>query len=84
MSFGDEVLDYKVTKKVYPQNNSSETLEFKFDKDPNLCLRKNKILIRGWVKLPDWYVVENGWVSKLFKTLSIKIDCQEVIRCQNE
>ena len=53
MSFGDEILDYKVTKKVYPQHNLSETLEFKFDKDPILCFRKNKILIRGWVKLSD-------------------------------
>ena len=66
MTFDNVELDYKVTKKLYPRVNTSETLDFVFDKDPNLFLRKNKIIIRGWIKLQDIYVVENGWVSKLF------------------
>ena len=84
MTFDNVELDYKVTKKLYPRVNTSETLDFLFDKDPNLFLRKNKIIIRGWIKLQDIYVVENGWVSKLFRSLSVKVDSQEVLQCQNE
>lgn len=84
MKLGYEDLDFKVTKKNYPRNNTAETLDFIFDKDPNLYLRKNKIIIRGWVKLEDSFVVENGWVAKLFKNLSVQIDSQEVLRCGNE
>ena len=84
MTFDNVELDYKVTKKLYPRVNTSETLDFVFDKDPNLFLRKNKIIIRGWIKLQDIYVVENGWVSKLFRSLSVKVDSQEVLQCQNE
>ena len=84
MNIGNEHLDYKVTKKHFPSNNTAERLEFVFDKDPNLYLRKNKILIRGWVKLQNTFVVENGWVAKLFKNLSVQIDSQEVLRCGNE
>ena len=84
MNLGNEHLDYKVTKKHFPRNNTAETLDFIFDKDPNLYLRKNKILIRGWIKLQNEFVVENGWVAKLFKNLSVQIDSQEVLRCGNE
>ena len=84
MAFDNGELDYKITKKHYPRNNTSDLLEFVFDKDPNLFLRKNKIIIRGWIKLPDIYVVENGWVAKLFRNLSVKLDSQEVLQCQNE
>ena len=41
------MLDYKITKKHYPRTNSNSVLEFIFEKDPNLILKKNKILIRG-------------------------------------
>ena len=44
MKLGYEDLDFKVTKKNYPRNNTAETLDFIFDKDPNLYLRKNKII----------------------------------------
>ena len=84
MSLDNAELDYKITKKHYPRHNTSDLLEFVFDKDPNLFLRKNKIIIRGWVKLQDIYVVENGWVSKLFRSLSLKLESQEVLQCQNE
>ena len=42
------MLDYKITKKHYPRTNNSSVLEFVFEKDPNLFLRKNKILIKGF------------------------------------
>ena len=84
MGFEDAELDYKITKKVYPRTNSSEVLDFIFDKDPNLFMRKNKIIIRGWIKLEECFVVENGWVAKLFKNVAVKVDSQEILKCQSE
>ena len=84
MKFTNDDLDYKITKKHYPRTNTADTLDFIFDKDPNLFMRKNKIVIRGWIKLEDVYVVENQWVAKLFKKLAVNVDSQEVLTCQNE
>ena len=84
MKFSNEDLDYKITKKHFPRTNSSETLDFVLDRDPNLFLRKNKVIIRGWIKLQDVFVPENGWVAKLFKKLSVNVDSQEVLTSQNE
>ena len=72
-----DVLDYKITKKTYPSTNQS-TLEFVFKKDPNLYLRKNKIIIRGSIEAHEDFVVENGWVSKLFHSMQIEVDSQQI------
>ena len=72
------MLDYKITKKHYPRTNSNSVLEFIFEKDPNLFLKKNKILIRGSIEIDDKFVVENGWVSKLFTMLTVEVDSQIV------
>jgi len=72
------MLDYKITKKHYPRTNSCSVLEFIFEKDPNLYLKKNKILIRGSITIDDKYILENGWVSKLFASLTVEIDSQTV------
>ena len=69
--FEDKV-DFKITKKHFPKNNNKNLLEFTFEKDPNLFLRKNSILIVGAVEIPESYVMENGWVSKLFTQLKEK------------
>ena len=74
----DETLDNKVTKRHYPRNNNKTVLEFVFDKDPNLFLRKNKILIRGTIEIPENYAVENGFASKLFDKLNVEVDSQAV------
>ena len=66
------MLDYKITKKHYPRTNSNSVLEFIFEKDPNLFLKKNKILIRGSIEIDDKFTVENGWVSKLFTMLTVE------------
>ena len=65
------MLDYKITKKHYPRTNSCSVLEFIFEKDPNLFLKKNKILVRGSITIDDKYILENGWVSKLFASLTV-------------
>ena len=74
----DEALDHKVTKKHYPRTNNDSVLEFVFEKDPNLYLRKNKILIRGSIELNENYVVENGFAAKLFSLLTVEVDSQAV------
>ena len=77
------MLDYKITKKHYPRTNSNSVLEFIFEKDPNLFLKKNKILIRGSIEIDDKYVLENGWVSKLFSMLIVEVDSQTVSTNKN-
>ena len=76
----DDVLDQKVSKRHYPRTNNNKILEFVFDKDPNLFLRKHKIAIKGYIEVTDEFVVENGWVSKLFNSLMIEIDSQQITK----
>ena len=77
------MLDYKITKKHYPRTNSCSVLEFIFEKDPNLFLKKNKILIRGTIEIDDTFTIENGWVSKLFSMLTVEVDSQAVSTNKN-
>ena len=77
------MLDYKITKKHYPRTNSNTVLEFIFEKDPNLFLKKNKILIRGTIEIDEKYVLENGWVPKLFSMLTVEVDSQTVSTNKN-
>ena len=42
-----EEYDFKITKRHFPRDNNDSILEFIFEKDPNLYMRKNKIVIRG-------------------------------------
>ena len=77
------ILDQKISKKHYPRSNSDKILEFVFEKDPNLYLRKHKIAIKGYIEVGDNFVVENGWVSKLFKNVNIELDSQSVCRIRN-
>ena len=79
----DETLDHKVTKKHYPRNNNKAVLEFVFEKDPNLFLRKNKILIHGNIEVHENYIPENGFAAKLFSQLSVEVDSQSVTANNN-
>ena len=47
------MIDFKTTKKHYPRTNNESVLEFVFEKDPNLFLRKNKIKIYGKITIPE-------------------------------
>ena len=78
MSNENEILDSKISKRHYPRTNNESMLEFVFEKDPNLFLRKHKIIIRGFIEVNEDYVVENGWVAKLFSQLNIEVDSQSV------
>ena len=44
-------LDCKIIKRHYPRVNNDSVLEFIFEKDPNLFLRANKIIIKGKKKI---------------------------------
>ena len=74
----NQELDFKVTKRHYPRDNNDSILEFIFEKDPNLFMRKNKIVIRGAIELPENVVPDNGFVSKLFSMLTVEVDSQTV------
>ena len=78
-----DVLDYKITKKHYPRTHTENCLEFVFDRDPNLFLRKDKILIRGAVEIHKDYVVENGFASKLFSLMTVEVDSQTISQSNN-
>ena len=79
-----ESADYKITKRHYPRVNNENCLEFIFEKDPNLFLRKNKILIRGSIILDNGYIPENGFASKLFSELTVEVDSQTVSKNTNK
>ena len=79
----NDIVDYKVTKRQYPRTNNESILEFIFDKDPNLFLRKNKIIIKGAIECDSGYCVENGFASKLFSMATIEIDSQTISKNNN-
>ena len=47
----EEKVDFKITKRHFPRINNDSVLEFVFEKDPNLFMRKNKIVIRGAIEI---------------------------------
>ena len=80
----NEVLDFKITKRHFPRINNDRVLEFVFEKDPNLFMRKNKIIIKGAIEFDRWeYFVENGFVSKLFSMMNVDIDSQTITKSTN-
>lgn len=84
LSHDSETIDYKVTKRHYPRTNNQSCLEFVLEKDPNLFLRKNKILIKGAIECDKNYLPENGFASKLFSMLTVEIDSQQVTKNNNK
>ena len=80
----EEELDFKITKRHFPRVNNDSILEFIFEKDPNLFMRKNKIVIRGAIQLPDNVLPDNGFVSKLFSMMSVEVDSQHVSSNRNK
>ena len=76
-------LDYKITKKHYPRANNDSVLEFVFEKDPNLFMRKNKIKIFGRVSFPETIWPDTAMVVKLFSMLTVEVDSQLVSNNRN-
>ena len=80
----DDSIDYKVTKRHFPRTNNESCLEFIFEKDPNLFMRKNKIIIKGCIEVDKGYVPENGFAAKLFSMLTVEIDSQIITKNMNK
>ena len=80
----NEVLDFKITKRHFPRINNDRVLEFVFEKDPNLFMRKNKIIIKGAIECDKNYLPENGFAAKLFSMLTVEIDSQQVTKNNNK
>ena len=78
------MLDYKITKKHYPRTNNSSVLEFVFEKDPNLFLRKNKILIKGSISFNNKFTIDSGFAPKLFQMMTVEVDSQTVSTNKNK
>lgn len=47
----NDKIDFKITKRHFPRINNASVLEFVFEKDPNLFMRKNKIVIKGAIEV---------------------------------
>ena len=80
----EEELDFKITKRHFPRDNNDSILEFIFEKDPNLYMRKNKIVIRGAIELDSNVLPDNGFVAKLFSMLTVEVDSQNVSANRNK
>jgi len=68
----------KLVKKHYPRTNNDQVLDFVFEKDPNLYLRKNKIIIKGSIEIDDSYTPDVGFASKLFGMLTVEVDSHTI------
>ena len=79
-----EEYDFKITKRHFPRDNNDSILEFIFEKDPNLYMRKNKIVIRGAIELDNNVLPDNGFVAKLFSMLTVEVDSQNVSSNRNK
>ena len=62
----NDVVDFKITKRHFPRINNASVLEFVFEKDPNLFMRKNKIVIKGAIEV-DRYIFPN--ISFIYRNL---------------
>ena len=80
----DEQLDFKITKRHFPRVINESILEFIFEKDPNLFMRKNKIVIRGAIELDTNVLPDNGYVAKLFSMVTVEVDSQNVSNNRNK
>ena len=77
-------LDFKSTKKTYPRTNNDSVLEFVFEADPNLYMRKNNIQIHGKIEMPEAFAPDNAFAVKLFSMMTVEINSQLVSNNRNK
>ena len=78
LSNEDNTVDYKVTKRHFPRTNNESCLEFIFEKDPNLFMRKNKISIHGSITIDKTFNIDVGYATKLFSKMTVEVNSQSV------
>ena len=71
-----QTIDAETIKTHYARDNNDKILSFVLQEDPNLLLEWPSIKIGLTVDVPDGFVPDNGFCSKLFTSLSIEIDSQ--------
>ena len=69
-------IDAETVKTHYARDNNDKILSFVLQEDPNLLLDWTSIEIGMTVDIPDGFVPDNGFASKLFANLSVEIDSQ--------
>ena len=72
------IVDFKTVKRTYPRTNNDDVLEFIFEKDPNLFMRKNKISIHGTFTINKNFNIDVGFASKLFSKMTVEVNSQSV------
>ena len=71
-----QVIDTETVKTHYARDNNDKILSFVLQEDPNLMLDLTSIRIGLSVNIPNGFLPDNGFVSKLFANISIEIDSQ--------
>ena len=69
-------IDTQMVKTHYPRDNNDKVFSFVIPEDPNLALDLPSIVIGFSVDIPKTHIPENGFATKLFKTLNIEINSQ--------
>ena len=69
-------IDAETVKTHYARDNNDKILSFVLQEDPNLLLDWTSIEIGMTVDIPDGFLPDNGFASKLFANLSVEIDSQ--------
>ena len=69
-------IDEKIIKTHYARDNNSKILTFCIQEDPNLCMMLPSLTIGFSVELPKSCIPDNGFASKLFRTLNLEINSQ--------
>ena len=71
-----QAVDAETVKTHYARDNNDKILSFVLQEDPNLMLEWSSIKIGITVDIPNGFLPDNGFCSKLFTALSIEIDSQ--------
>ena len=79
-----EDVDFKKTKRTYPRTLNDSILEFVFEPDPNLYMRKNNIQIFGTIELPEDVVPDVGFAVKMFSMFTVEVNSQLVSNNRNQ
>ena len=69
-------IDAETVKTHYARDNNDKILSFVLQEDPNLLLDWTSIEIGITVDIPDGFIPDNAFASKLFANLSVEIDSQ--------
>ena len=79
-----EDVDFFKSKRTYPRTLNDSIVEFVFEPDPNLYMRKNNIQIFGSIEFPDKCIPDVGFAVQMFSMLTIEVNSQLVSNNRNQ